>query len=176
MTPTMTRWFVWSNWSTEKLEAWLEAQAARGWHLTKADRILLRFHFERGTPKTVRYCVDYPDEATEEYHIIHNDAGWELAAADVGWYIWRTEYSGDRRPELFNDVEPLILRNQRLLLVFGSALIAQTGIVVTNAGKWLVNSPIGRVILVPYSLIILVIVVCAVATLIHTRRLEERRL
>lgn len=172
---TITRWFFWSNWSTEKVEEWLEAQAARGWHLVKADRLMLRFHFQRDTPKTVRYCVDYPDEATDEYHTIFNDGGWDLAATDLGWYIWRMEYSGDRRPELFNDVEPLIARNNRLLLLFGGALLGQVGIVVTDAGNWLVASPIGRAILVPYGMLILFIFAAFIATYRHNRRLQDRR-
>src|SRR5690625_1813200 len=57
---TLIRWFRWWGWYPDKLEAWLEAKAAEGWHLTKADRILLRFHFRRGASRKIRVCVDYP--------------------------------------------------------------------------------------------------------------------
>lgn len=172
---TMVRWFWWNSMSTDNFEQWLEDHAARGWHLVKTDRLMLRCHFRRGEPKKVRYCVDYPAEVTDEYYAIFHDAGWEHVSTAFGWYIWRTEYSGERRPELFNDVEPLIERNNRLLLVFGLSLVSQIGIFVTDAINWLVGTTIGRIILVPYCIVLLAIAVSAVSTYRHNVQLKSRR-
>lgn len=171
----LVRWHVWFHWSTEKFEHWLEDMAAQGWHLVKTDRLMHRSHFERGRPKKVRYCVDYPREVTDEYYTIYNDAGWEMVSSGMGWYIWRIEYHGERRPELFNDAEPLIERNNTLLLVCAIALLVQPSLLLGAVGKWLVSTPVGRILLVPYSLVMLVIVAAAAATFRHNQRLKARK-
>lgn len=175
-TETMVRWFWWANWSTEKFEQWLEEKAAQGWHLVKADRLLLRCHFRRSEPKKVRYCVDYPGEITDEYYTIFEDAGWELAASGLGWYVWRYEYTGERRPELFNDVQPLIERNNRLLLILGLALLSQVGVLVSGALARLSGTAVGRALLVPYIAVILIIVAAAAVTYRHNKQLKSRNL
>lgn len=174
-TQTKTHWFAWFGWYTDKLEAWLEKQAANGWHLVKADRWLLRFHFEKGDSKKVRYCVDYPEKVDDDYNTIFHDAGWSLIASDWGYYIWRAEYRDKRRPELFNDLQPLIERNNRFLLIFVTALIAQGVMFTTDARKLLFETAVGRVLIIPYAIVILIIVASIIAILRQNKRLGERK-
>lgn len=172
---TLVRWHVWFHWTTDQFEDWLEAMAAQGWHLVKTDRWMHRSHFRREVPKKVRYCVDFPGEVTDEYYTIYRDAGWEMVSSALGWYIWRTEYSGERRPELFNDVEPLIQRNNNLVLVMAMALLAQVGVFVGGPGRWLVSTTAGRIVLVPYVLLMVGLAAAAGAALAHNRRLKARK-
>jgi len=172
---TMVRWFWWSSWSTERLEEWLEEQASRGWHLEKADRLLLRCRFRRGRPKKVRYCVDFPAEVSGDYYTLYSDAGWELVATSTGWYIWRAEYTGDRRPELFNDVQPLIERNNRLLLICALGLMSQLWIFLGPAREWFLSTTVGNIVLIPYVLVLFILVAGAGALAAQTQRLRQRK-
>lgn len=114
---TMTAWFWWAGWAPESVEAWLEEKAAQGWELVRADRLLLRFHFERTEPKTVRVCADFPADPSEEYVALFEDAGWEPVGRSTGWRLWRMEYTGAERPEAFTDLDSLIERNTRLFVI-----------------------------------------------------------
>lgn len=114
---TMTKWFWWSGWAPESVETWLEEKAAQGWRLVRADRMLLRFHFERAEAESVRVCADFPADPSAEYVALFEDAGWEQVGASSGWRLWRKEYSGAERPEAFTDLDSLIERNTRLLII-----------------------------------------------------------
>lgn len=177
----MVRWFSWFGWFTEKVESWLENKAAEGWHLIKADRMLNRFHFKKGAPKQVRVCADYPAEASDEYKTIFQDSGWELVCHGLGWYIWQAEYTGDERPEAFNDPEPLIERNNRLLIILAFGLF---GLLLQLPIQGLLNvftarfftTALGQVLLGLYVLLIVVIAVSIGLTFGHNRKLKDRML
>lgn len=172
---TMVRWVWWAGWSPEQFEDWLEEQAARGWHLLKADRLLLRCHFRRGEPRKVRYCVDYPAEVSSDYYTLYHDAGWELVASSAGWYIWRTEYDGERRPQLFNDIQPLIERNNRLMLVCSLGLLSQVTTFLGPARDWFLSTATGRMALIPYTAVLLVLAAALGAIARQTSALRQRR-
>lgn len=177
---TMVRWFWWPGWSTDEVEGWLEEKAAAGWHLDKVDRMLLRFRFVRGAPKAVRFCADYPGEVNDEYGTIFSDAGWELVGQGAGWYIWRAEYEVGERPQAFTDVESLIDRHQRLLLILSLGLVGltmgfvaqlplrATGMANTFLG-WF-----GRVLLVVYIPLAALLVGSLMATYRRIQRLRAR--
>lgn len=172
---TLVRWFGWWGWYPDKLEAWLEAKAAEGWHLEKADRILLRFHFRRGAPRIVRICADWPANPSQEYRTIFGDAGWELVAERGGWYIWRTEYSGAQRPEIFNDVDGLIERNQRFLTIFLAALAAQIPFWALNIRRFSFASTASKVFLAFYTVLMAIIVISLIATSKQLVKLKSRK-
>lgn len=176
---TTVRWFGWFGWYTENLEAWLEAQAARGQHLTKADRWLNRFHFIEGPPEQARFCVDFPGAVDDEYKTIFQDAGWELIANDLGWYVWRARYTGDVRPEAFNDLQPLIDRNTRILIVMGAvlaALLAQIPIqtALSKVTRPVLASPFGKVAVGAYVLLTGIVAAAAVLTYGQLSKLKNR--
>lgn len=174
---TLVQWFGWWGWDPDKFEAWLEAKAAEGWQLVKADRLLLRFHFRRDVPKKVRICTDYPGNPTPEYRTLFEDAGWELVSERAGWYIWRTEYSGAERPEIFNGVDELIERNQRFLLLYVVALIAQLPFWLLNVNRRLITftTTASKAFLVFYVLLLLVIIYASIATSTQIAKLKSRK-
>lgn len=113
---TKTLFKSWWGWAPQVIEAWLEEQAAKGWHMVGATFMAMRFRFRQDAPAKVRYCADYQSEDTKNYRQLYQDAGWELVYfGSGGWYIWRKEYT-DVRPEIYTDVDSMIDRNKRLLL------------------------------------------------------------
>lgn len=171
-----TRWFFWPSWRAEKVETWLEEQAAAGWHVVKADRWLNRFHFERGEPRKVRYFVDYPAAVDEQYKLIFGDAGWEHVAEAIGWHVWRAPYKGHQRPEALNDPEPIIERNNRFVLALIPCIVAMTA-----GSSLIVNAPfmretmLGKVLIGLIVAVLLVAVGCMHALYRHNQRLKERK-
>lgn len=174
---TRRKWFYWWGWSTTRLEGWLEQMAARGWHLVKADHLLLRFHFAVGEPKRVRVCIDYQSTVNDEYHSLFSDAGWELVAEGYGYYIWRSEYEDARRPEIFSDIDSLIDRNRRIFSMMMLALLIQPP-------AWVVAQPVltrvaqysvGRVLLALYVLVLVIGVGSLTAILRQNRRLRRMK-
>ncbi len=127
---TIFRW--WWIWQYEKMEQWLEAQEKQGWQLVGAGWNLLKFQFEQGAPRTIRYVFDYQNKADEEYVELYEDAGWEAMndGRKNGWYLWRKAYPADQpqlRPEIYSDVESMIQRNDRMkktILTMGLLMVA----------------------------------------------------
>ena len=113
-TKTDRKW--WWAWEPEKIEDWLEAKEAQGWHAVSGSGIGVKYCFVRGVPRKVRYCADYQNKVTAEYERLFNDAGWELLYKTQGWYIWRKNYD-EERPEIYYDVESAIDRNQRVMML-----------------------------------------------------------
>ncbi|NLN28787.1 MAG: DUF2812 domain-containing protein [Firmicutes bacterium] len=171
-----SRWFFWFGWATEKLEAWLEKEARLGWHLVWADRGLNRFHFRKGPAKQVRICIDYqPGQPADEYWTLFQDAGWELVAEGFGYYIWRTEYEGADRPDIFTDVDSLIQRNQRIMAILVFILLCQLPSWSSSFlfGWW--KSAYVKVLLGAYALTCLVLAGYVVAIHRANARLRARR-
>lgn len=170
------RWYFWWGWSTQKLESWLEKEARNGWHLVHADRWLNRFHFEKGPAKQVRICVDYQSgEPTDEYWTLFEDAGWEAVAQDLGYYIWRTEYEGAARPEIFSDVDSLIQRNRRLMGMLGLILLLQIPAWTSTYLFGLWRGSFGRVFGPVYLVLLLLLVGSIAAIYLTNHRLRARK-
>lgn len=173
---TAVHWFSWFGWFSDKVETWLEGKAAEGWHLIKADRMLLRFHFVRGKPKKVRIIADYPAEVSDEYVTIFQDAGWELVGKGLGWYIWRAEYVGENRPEAFNDINPLIERNHRLLKLIVICLVLQIPALlpnlIVNLTKPSAAVTFGPVLVTLYVVLLAGLITSAALTYMQIRRLK----
>lgn len=174
---TMRRWFFWVGWSTERLEAWLEGLAREGWHLTKADRWLNRFHFVKGPAKQVRICVDYQTgQVPEEYRTLFRDAGWHLVAEEMGYYMWRTEYEGAKRPEIFSDVDSLIERNRRLMGLVFIVLIAQVPVWTLGLFTRLWQMRFGKPLLIVYGVLISIAFLIVIGILRYNMKLRSRKL
>lgn len=173
---TLVRWFWWPGWHPERLESWLEELAAQGWHLVKADRLLLRFHFVKGPKKRVRVCVDFQtSHDLKAYEVLFQDAGWELMGTAVGYYVWRAEYEGADRPEIYSDLDSLIQRNNRLLLLLSILTLAQVPAWLTGALNPLRYSSFGGVLVGFYFVCLLISVFGVVATAVSVYKLRSRR-
>ncbi|MCC3373776.1 DUF2812 domain-containing protein [Cohnella sp. REN36] len=124
----------WFSWDSEKIERWLEEMEADGWQLTAVTGNAIRFDFERGEPRRMRYCVDYQTPGNRDYILLCQDAGWELLYDQKGWYVWRMPYT-DARPDLYTDLDTLLDRNKRLVAVLATLLCAQVPILVALHGS-----------------------------------------
>ena len=119
MRETKTAWHWWWGWNPEKIENWLEEKEIEGWHLLKADVAYIRFKFEKGESRKVRYCIDYQLNVQNNYFELFKEDGWELMGEKfVPWYIWRKPYD-DERPDIYTDTKSLIERNNRQLKTVG---------------------------------------------------------
>ncbi|MFX3636642.1 MAG: DUF2812 domain-containing protein [Candidatus Pristimantibacillus sp.] len=128
------RW--WVGWEPEKTERWIEAMEAEGWHLTRISLNAIRFDFEKGEPRKMRYGIDFQNTQDPSYKEIFSDTGWELIYSGAGWYVWRMPYT-EKRPEIYTDVLSLIERNKRLMSVLVFALIAQFPLIVLNVPRFI---------------------------------------
>lgn len=175
-----TKWCHWFGWYTEKIENWLETQASSGRHVVGADRWLNRFHFQRGKPRSVRFYADYPARPDDEYFTIFEDAGWELIAHDLGWYIWKAEYEGNKRPQAINNPEPLMERNNRLIMMMVGTLIgliaaafAQLPLIMKDRAPYL-KTPFGTVFMTFYAIVTFVVVWALIAMYRQNVKIKQR--
>ena len=107
----------WWGWDSSGMEKMLENMALKGWELYQMDWIGIRFHFQKGEKKKVRYCADYQVDVGDDYFDIYKDAGWSIKWTGAnGWYLWMKPYE-EERPEIFTDTASLIERNNRLIQV-----------------------------------------------------------
>lgn len=172
---TLTKWFWWSNWAPEKLEAWVEAKAAAGWSLVKVDRGLLRFHFVRTEPHQVRFCADFPVDANDEYRTIFEDAGWQLVSGGVGWQLWQMRYSGTDRPEAFTNLDPLIERNTRTLVILVGGLVGPLIAFSLWLPQGLLDSLVGKALMVVAIALSIFLALAVGATLSTIVKLRQRQ-
>lgn len=176
---THVQWFPWFGWTAEKVEAWLESKAASGWHLTKADRLLNRFHFDRGTPQSVRFFIDYPAEESAKYTAVMEEAGWTLCASALGWHIWRLDREGAALPAACRDDKALIERHGRLLTVFVLVLIALIipipTYVLLGRMSQVFNSPLVKAAMAVYALLIALTAYAVYRTYREIQKLKARK-
>lgn len=120
-----TVWHLWWGWNPEKIENWLEGMERRGWNLFKVDFNYIRFKFEKGESRKVRYCVDYQINVRDNYFELFKEDGWELIGDKAApWYIWCKHYE-DEMPNIYTDTKSLIERNNRLLMTVGLIVPSQ---------------------------------------------------
>lgn len=169
-TVTKSKW--WWGWAPEKVERWLEEQELQGYNVVGVGRMGVRFSFIKGSPRQVRYCVDYQTDVAADYRSLYEDDGWELVHESMGWYIWRKPYSGER-PEIYTDVDSLVARNNRLITLVGLLALAQVPSISVNwqriAGQ--VKGP-----LIVLQIVVVALLLYAAAQLwAGNRRLKARR-
>lgn len=135
------RWSIWTVWSYEKEEQWVNVQSKQGLHLEKAH--LFTPTFRRDPSVRYTYRLDYqPDltkrEQLQEYLDLYADAGWEHTATIMGWQYFRRPWAPGEEPVLYSDRSSLrqqYQRIQRLLVVLLSVNLV-TGIVnLANLGR-----------------------------------------
>jgi hypothetical protein len=170
-TKSVTKW--WWGWNPEKIEDWLEQMEAEGWHLYNATGIGVRFHFVKEEPRQVRYCADYQGNISPEYKRIFQDAGWELVFSNIGWYIWRMEYSGER-PNIYTDIDSIIDRNKRLIVVLGVITVIE-GFALTAMGATSTDHFNTTPLLAMYGVVFSFIGYCIYNLLAYNNRLKEKR-
>ena len=102
----------------KELEAWLEAEAAKGWHLVKPG--FLGHAFIQGEPRKSTYRMDYMamrGAKREEYLALFDDAGWDFLGETANHYYFRARPDAFS-PEIHSDPESArgrIIRELRLI-------------------------------------------------------------
>ncbi len=111
-------WF----YSPDKGEGYVEQMERDGWNFYRFDKIGVTFYFVKGTPRKVKFVVDYQDDISDEYLSVNREAGWKLqfkSVTKVGGYImWLKEYDGEE-PEFFSDSESMRKRSKQLAVLYG---------------------------------------------------------
>ncbi len=103
----------------ERLENWLEAQAALGWQPAElGDLSAIRLHLHKGKSARVRYVVDPQQGVDDDYRATYEDAGWEYVGELTSLHVWRRRYK-NARPEAFTDHSSRRARDRRLAWATG---------------------------------------------------------
>ncbi|MGO4348464.1 DUF2812 domain-containing protein [Paenibacillus sp. MCAF9] len=168
----VTKW--WVSWDSEKIERWLEQEEAEGWHLRKVSGNVVRFHFQKGETRKLRYCLDYQMNKDPNYVQLFKEAGWELVYSSAGWYIWRMPYS-EVRPEIYSDLDSLIDRNKRILSLLSVVLFAQFPIILINIFPLQMFNPWSMIILGLYMIVVGLFVYGIIRIVSNNRMLIKRR-
>lgn len=99
--------------SPDKIEKWLEDMEIKGYNLYKINRLGGIFYFYKGSPRKIKYTVDYYYDAENNYFNEHKSKGWNLVFRSIGsfmrtssWYVWSKEYE-DVPPKLYSDFDKL---------------------------------------------------------------------
>ena len=111
-------------WEDEREEKWFEQMAASGWHLSAVGPYFYRF--QRGTPETVTYRLDYKFTSNKdyaEYVTIFRDSGWELISVMANWHYYRIKSDNQNAPEIYNSSRTKAQKYRRLLTVLGLFLL-----------------------------------------------------
>lgn len=108
----VTKW--WWAWEHEEIEKWLEEMENSGLKLVDVSWDGIKFSFEKAKPRKTKFCVDYQTKLTPQYIALVRDDSWDIYKMGFGWYILRKEYD-DEEPIFYNDFEPLIQRNKKLI-------------------------------------------------------------
>lgn len=118
----------------ERLENWLEAQAARGWQPKDLDDMsAMRLHLHSTPAATMRFVVDPQQRPDGSYRATYEDAGWRYVGELSSLQVWSRRYKGNR-PEAFTDRSSHRARDRRLAWVTGSVgTLALVGAVIRAA-------------------------------------------
>jgi len=138
-----TAWFApFFHPTPERLEIWLEAQAAQGWKPGALDDMsAMRLHLNSAPASTVRFVVDPQQHVDADYRATYEDAGWHYVGELSSLQVWSRRYKG-ARPEAFTDRSSRRARDRRLawvtgalgtLVVLGAAARAALGLAGTGA-------------------------------------------
>ncbi|MCX6559228.1 MAG: DUF2812 domain-containing protein [Candidatus Aminicenantes bacterium] len=169
-TKTVIRTF--NAWNDSKEEAWLQAQARRGWHLEAIKG--LGYHFRRGKPEDVTYRLDFQSGGGKfdktEYLGLFRDAGWEYVCRFGAWYFFRTPTGKGTPPEIHTDVASRAAKYRRLLLLMLIGLICSIPVASSffgplrwhnDSGIWIVfrGLQVGAIAFFAYGVIRLIMLV-----------------
>lgn len=106
----------------DKLEQWLERMEIDGFHLEKINKGGgNKFYFSKGTPRKMRYILDFQNDTKAAYYEIFKQDQWNLVytvgSLPVKWSLWRKEYI-DERPNIYTDKEEVTSNAKKMLLTY----------------------------------------------------------
>ncbi|HID9581288.1 DUF2812 domain-containing protein [Clostridioides difficile] len=135
--------FDWYS-SPDKIEKWLEDIEAKGYNLYKINKFGGIFYFHKGSPRKIKYTVDYYYDVENNYFDEHKSNGWNLVFRSIGsfmgtsaWYIWSKEYK-DIPPKLYsnsdkkNKVKSILFMNMFIFFMLVVIFIYLLNIEIRN--------------------------------------------
>lgn len=111
------------TYEPDKTEKWLEAMESKGFNLYRLSRLGSTFYFMKGTPRRMKYSIDYQNKAQGQYFAINKEAGWKLVFTSptrlMAQTIWSHEIpQGGRTPEFYSDAELKIKQAKRFAVTY----------------------------------------------------------
>jgi len=169
------RW--WWSWNAEKIARWLEEMAAAGWILEGTGFAMMVFYFHQEAPRRTSYCADFQSRDIKAYKAFIGDSGWKLVAETAGWYLWARDYEkGAAKPRFFSDIDSLVSRNNRILLILAVILTPQFAVYQNILRRLAVSpSPFMVGLSIVYLLMMGFLGYAVVRTLRENRRLKKRQ-
>lgn len=105
--------------SPDMTEKYVEEMERKGWNFYRFDKMGHTFFFIKGSPRNVRFAVDYQNDISDEYLLSNMEAGWKLQFKSVtkvgGYIVWLKEYD-DEPPQFYSDGDSM-LRHARTVMI-----------------------------------------------------------
>lgn len=77
----------WFPWNADKIEKWLENQAAEGWILERIDDLMTTFYFRKATATDMNYYIEYKNSFRDNSPFSEGSS-WSLIGEKCGWKLW----------------------------------------------------------------------------------------
>ncbi|MFP4287224.1 MAG: DUF2812 domain-containing protein [Candidatus Izemoplasmataceae bacterium] len=110
-------WF----YSPDKHGQWLEAMESKGYNLIRMSKIGNSFYFIKGTPRKMKYHVDYQSKKEPNYFKINEESGWNLFFTSFTRYfsisVWGQEYK-DVEPQYYSDQDDKVEHAKSFMLSY----------------------------------------------------------
>lgn len=107
------------HFSPDITEKYVEQMERKGWNFYRFSKLGHTFFFIKGSPRNVRFAVDYQNDISDEYLLSNMEAGWKLQFKSVtkvgGYIVWLKEYEGEP-PQFYSDGDSM-LRHARTVMI-----------------------------------------------------------
>ncbi|MEG0295098.1 MAG: DUF2812 domain-containing protein [Clostridium sp.] len=110
-------------YSPDMMESYLESMESKGYNLKTINFFGNGLTFFKGSPRNIKYCVDYQTKVSSDYFSMYKSEDWTLCykTSDIigNYFIWSKEYYDSRDiPNIYTDSESKIKTAQRILIKF----------------------------------------------------------
>jgi hypothetical protein len=114
-------------YSPDKAEQWLEEMESKGYNLYRMSKWRNNFYFIVGTPRKIKYAVDYQIQIGSTYYNINTECGWKLIFTSPnyqGFTVWSHECgnNGDTQ-EFYSDEQSKLKHAKKFALSYSLTLL-----------------------------------------------------
>lgn len=121
--------FAWF-YSPDKIEDWLEKMELKGFNLIRMSKIGHSFFFRIGSPRNVKYQIDYQGQKGANYFSLNEESGWKLYFTSISRFnaisVWGQQYE-ELIPKYYSDSDSKVKHARKYmrtyLLMFFPAII-----------------------------------------------------